>query len=95
MLVIYIDYEIVSVFEKCILSNYFKSHVDYYTRAVYFRQAHFEICPFRACYSKSTVENFKSFGAVRIGYVRYDISKDLAKNLFFWLVIPTSLNPSL
>ena len=54
-----------------------------YTRAVYFRQAHFEICPFRARYSKSNVENCKSFGAVRIGYVRYNISKDLAKNLFF------------
>ena len=55
-----------------------------YTRTVYFRQAHFEICPFRARYSKSTVENCKSFGAVRIGYVRYNISKDLAKNLFLF-----------
>ena len=58
-----------------------KSKFINYTRAVY--------------YSKTTVENCKSFGAVRIGYVRYDISKDLAKNLFFCLVIPTSLNPSL
>ena len=41
-----------------------------YTRAGNVRQAHFEICPFRACYSKLTVENYKSFGAICIGYVR-------------------------
>ena len=65
-----------------------------YTRAGNVRQAYFEICPFRAPYSKSTVENCKSFSAVRIGYVRY-ISKDLAQNQFFCQVIPTSLNSSL
>ena len=43
-----------------------------YTRAGNVRQAHFEICLFRARYSKLTVhvENYKSFGAICIGYVR-------------------------
>ena len=70
------------------------SKYSYYTRAGNVRQAYFEIYPFRAPYSKSTVENCKSFGAVRIGYLRY-ISKDLIHNQFFCQVIPTSLNPSL
>ena len=41
-----------------------------YTRAGNVRQAHFEICPFRARYSKLTLENYKSFGAIGIAYVR-------------------------
>ena len=55
----------------------------YYTRAGNVRQAYFEIYPFRAPYCKSTVENCKSFGAARIEYVRYNISKDLSQDQFF------------
>ena len=44
------------------------SCVIQYTRAGNVKQAHFEICPFRAPYCKLTLGNYKSFGAICMGY---------------------------